>query len=97
MQILPIYHRKRIFLGRKDLVISFFTRSCNYSKCSFCTLPTRSATKNISKDEINSQTKMILNFYGSSCKEFEQFSIGNEGSILNESTFPQDSLFYFIL
>ena len=93
---LPIYTGKRQFLGRKDLVVSFYTKRCRYRRCSFCAIPSNSSDVPVSEEDINSQIDHVWNMFSSEISSFEQFSMGNEGSILDEITFPSGSLEYLI-
>ncbi|GBE17219.1 radical SAM superfamily protein [bacterium BMS3Abin15] len=93
---LPIYCNKRNFLGKKDLVVSFYTKRCRYGKCTFCAIPSRSSERNVSPDDIKFQIDWVWDKYKSEIDSFEQFSFGNDGSILDEATFPDNLLDYLI-
>jgi radical SAM enzyme (TIGR01210 family) len=81
---------RRVF-GVPELVVVFFTKRCQY-QCSFCTLPTASAYSEVSTDDIRKQLDHAFEYAGSNLREIELVSLGNEGSILDESTFPREQL-----
>lgn len=96
IRVTPIYHGKRNFLGKKDLVVSLDTGRCGYGKCTMCAIPGRSSRNAIPESEINGQIDWIFGNYGNEIDTFEQFSAGNEGSMLDERTFPRGSMRHLI-
>lgn len=91
----PIYHGKRRFLGMKDLVVSFFTQRCQY-RCSFCGLYCRSSPHPVSAEDIRRQVDWLFSQYDGEMGTFNQLSVGNEGSILDEKRFPPDAFTHLI-
>ncbi len=89
--ILPIYHGTRRFLGMRDLVVSIYTQRCPW-ECSFCDIPTRSSVTPVEPETVKHQIEWIVAQYEDQFPRFEQFSIGNEGSILDRMRFPNESL-----
>jgi len=94
-EAMPIYHGKRNFLGLKDLVISFYTEQCPFS-CSFCGLKSRSSKESITETNLFHQIDWIFDQYSESLSEFQQVSIGNEGSILDRNRFFTSAMDYLL-
>lgn len=91
----PIYVGHRKFLGALDLVVSFYTQKCQF-KCSFCNLPLQSYDGKINAEQINAQIDWVFASNFEKLQAFQQFSIGNEGSILDDKRFPLESLEYLL-
>ena len=91
----PIYHGTRRFLGLRDLVVSFYTKKCQF-ECSYCALPLRSSNDPVSVDDLNSQIDTIFSQYAAQLPEFQQFCFGNEGSALDSQRFHRESLSYVL-
>ena len=87
----PIYDGARMFLGRKDLVVSFYTRKCQFA-CTYCSLPRRSAEVPVSVADLNAQIEGVFAKYRADLVDFRQLSFGNEGSALDAQRFHPDSL-----
>ena len=93
--IAPIYHGKRIFLGLKDLVVSFYTEKCQFA-CSFCNLSSNSSEEAVSEESIIKQIHWIFDQYNSEISTFQQLSVGNEGSILDRNRFFEEGMNYLL-
>ena len=93
--IAPIYHGKRTFLGLKDLVVSFYTEKCQFS-CSFCDLSSRSSEESVSEKSIIKQIHWVFDQYADEIQQFEQLSVGNEGSILDKNRFFEVAMEYLL-
>ena len=91
----PIYIGKRNFIGLKDLVVSFYSQKCQF-QCSYCNLPTKSHPSFLSSEKIKQQIDWIMSSYSNELATFQQWSVGNEGSILDQSRFPEESLNYLL-
>ncbi|MGW1022882.1 hypothetical protein ACWD4J_04060 [Streptomyces sp. NPDC002577] len=87
----PLYVGRREFLGATDLVVSFYTTKCQF-QCTYCALPTRSATGEISAQQINAQIDHVFIERADQMGDFRQFSFGNEGSALDGRRFHPASL-----
>jgi len=87
----PIYVGTRTFLGRRDLVVSFYTRKCQF-QCSYCALPLRSASGDVSEADLSAQIDEVFDEYAPRLNGFQQFSFGNEGSALDRRRFHPASL-----
>jgi hypothetical protein len=86
-----IYDGARMFLGRKDLVVSFYTEKCQF-QCAYCALPMRSANEPVSVDDLNAQIEATFDKYRDELASFQQLSFGNEGSALDRARFFPASL-----
>jgi archaeosine synthase beta-subunit len=91
----PIYTGVRGFLGRIDLVVSFYTRKCQFG-CSYCALPLRSSNGPVSVEDVNAQIDGVFAQYADVLGAIEQVSFGNEGSALDGARFHRESLMYLI-
>jgi radical SAM enzyme (TIGR01210 family) len=91
----PIYDGTRSFLGRKDLVVSFYTEKCQF-ECSYCALPQRSANAPVSVDALNGQIDWVVDKYRDAAATIGQFSFGNEGSALDARRFFPQSLHHLL-
>lgn len=78
-----------------ELIVVFYTKRCRY-QCSFCTLPLTSAYSDVSFDDVKTQLRRALEFAGADAASIGQISLGNEGSILDERTFPREQLEYVL-
>lgn len=87
----PIYAGTRMFLGRRDLVVSFYTKKCQF-QCTYCALPQRSAPEDVSASDLNIQVDGLFQRFEEEIPRFQQFSFGNEGSALDEKRFHLASL-----
>jgi archaeosine synthase beta-subunit len=87
----PIYVGRRTFLGLRDLVVSLYTERCQF-QCSYCNLPQSSHPEPMDVKDIVAQIDRILDERESELAFFQQFSIGNEGSILDHAKFPRPAL-----
>lgn len=85
----------RRVLGVPELIVVFYTKRCRY-QCSFCTLPLTSAHSHVSFDDVKTQLDRALEFVGPDAAAIRQVSLGNEGSILDDRTFPQEQLDYVL-
>jgi hypothetical protein len=79
----------------KDLVVAFFTQRCQY-RCSFCGLHCRSSLHPVSAEDIKGQVDWLFGQYDGEMNTFNQLSVGNEGSILDEKRFPPDAFSHLI-
>jgi radical SAM enzyme (TIGR01210 family) len=77
--------------GIPELVVVFYTKRCRY-QCSFCTLPSTSAYSDVPFDDIKAQFDRAMEFAGPDLSYIGQVSLGNEGSILDDRTFPRAQL-----
>jgi radical SAM enzyme (TIGR01210 family) len=81
----------RQVFGLPELVVVFYTKRCRY-QCSFCTLPSTSAYSDVPFDDVKAQFDRALEFAGPDLPSIGQVSLGNEGSILDDRTFPRPQL-----
>lgn len=87
----PHFFLHRRFFDDQDLLIIFNTKRCRY-KCHFCNLPSKSSIKPISLTHILDQFEFVLNELKHSLGVINRLTISNEGSVLDEDTFPRDAL-----
>lgn len=85
---------RRVF-GVLELIVVFYTKRCRY-QCSFCTLPMTSAYSDVSFDDVKAQLDGAFEFAGADAANIGQVSLGNEGSILDDRTFPREQLEYVL-
>jgi hypothetical protein len=90
-----IYDGKRMFLGRKDLVVSFYTQKCQF-KCSYCALPMRSANVPVAAADLDAQIAQVFEKYQAELTSFQSFSFGNEGSALDRARFHPQSMHFLL-
>jgi archaeosine synthase beta-subunit len=93
--VAPLYHGRRTFLGKEDLVVSFFTEKCQY-KCSFCDLGSKSSQAPVTESNLVKQIHWLFDQYQDYCTSIQQLSIGNEGSILDQNRFYGAAMDYLI-
>jgi radical SAM enzyme (TIGR01210 family) len=91
----PIYAGTRLFLGRKDLVVSFYTLKCQF-ECAYCALPLRSSGAPLSGAELQAQIDTVFQRHAVELPRFRQLSSGNEGSVLDKHRFPPRALHYLL-
>lgn len=87
----PLYVGTRKFLGRRDLVLSFYTTKCQF-QCTYCALPTRSATFEVTAEQINNQIDHVFDSKAGELGEYRQLCFGNEGSALDPRRFHRESV-----
>lgn len=85
----------RHVFGVLELVVVFYTKRCRY-QCSFCTLPLTSAYSDVSFDDVKAQLGRAFEFAGADAATIGQISLGNEGSILDDRTFPREQREYVL-
>jgi archaeosine synthase beta-subunit len=83
----------REVFGVRELVVVLYTRRCRY-QCSFCTLPLTSAYVDVPFRDVKAQIARAIEFACAEETRLGQVSLGNEGSILDERTFPREQLEY---
>lgn len=91
----PLYIGTRKFLGSHDLVVSFYTTKCQF-QCTYCALPTRSATGSVTAEQMRAQIDYVFDNKSAELPDFRQFSFGNEGSALDRKRFHPESLDYLL-
>ena len=91
----PIYMGTRTMVGRRDLVVSFYTLKCQF-KCRYCALPDRSSSVPVGPREIEAQIDHVLSSHADRLHQFTQFSCGNEGSVLDTARFPSRCMHHLL-
>jgi archaeosine synthase beta-subunit len=91
----PIYVEKRTFLGLKDLVVAFYAQKCQF-QCTYCNLPINSHPEPLPVDSIIKQVDWILDQHAADLGTFQQLSVGNESSILDQRRFPKEAMDYLM-
>ena len=87
----PLYVGTRKFLGKRDLVLSFYTTKCQF-QCTYCALPTRSASFEVTAEQINNQIDHVFDSKAGELGGFRQLCFGNEGSALDPRRFHRESV-----
>ncbi len=86
-----IYDGRRRFLGRRDLVISFYTMKCQF-QCTYCALPLQSANLPVTAEDLDAQINEVFDRRADALSALQQISFGNEGSVFDRVRFHQSSL-----
>jgi len=81
----------RDFLGEREAVIVLYTKRCAY-QCSFCTLPSVGSHSVVRLGEMAGQLVKAREFVEAFGEPVSRVALGNEGSLLDERTFPADQL-----
>ena len=77
----------------KEIFIVFYTKKCNWNKCSFCNLPSVSSnTVIISKDLIQQAKYVLESISPSDLSTVKSLFISNNGSVLDKKTFSKTAL-----
>jgi archaeosine synthase beta-subunit len=87
----PHYFLHRNFLGEQDLLIIFNSKRCRYH-CSFCDLPLKSTSAWVPSDDILAQFEYVISELRHSLSVIDRLTLSNEGSVLDETTFPFEAL-----
>jgi len=90
LQRVHFFLLRRMFL-ETDLLVIFNTKRCRY-KCHFCQLPEKSVREWVSEGEITSQFANVLLKCKHALSLLDRVTLSNEGSVLDESTFPRPAL-----
>lgn len=85
----PHYSLLRNFLGLLDYLIIFNTPRCRY-RCRFCDLPKKNTKHiNFQVGDIYAQFCYAMAYLAPAVDVVQRFTVSNEGSALDFSTFPQ--------
>src|SRR5262249_24603336 len=87
----PHFFMVRRFGGDTDLMVIFNSKRCHY-QCYFCQLPAKSLKQFVPSEDLLAQFQYVLEETKHSLSVIERVSIGNEGSVLDASTFPTETL-----
>lgn len=87
----PHYFLHRTFLNENDLLIIFNTKRCRYD-CDFCQLPEKSSKDFIPSEDILKQFQFVMKELKHSLSVLDRITLSNEGSILDTTTFPAETL-----
>lgn len=87
----PHFFLHRNFLGEQDLAILFSTKRCRY-QCTFCALPAKSSRTWIGAEQVIAQFEYVATELRHSLGVLERITIANEGSVLDQATFPVEAL-----
>ncbi len=87
----PHFFLHRNFLGEQDLVILFNTKRCSY-QCKFCALPFKSSREWVGEEDVLAQFCYVINEAKHGLGVIERFTIANEGSVFDETTYPAGAL-----
>lgn len=80
------------------LFVIFFTQACRWMRCTGCTLPSTSALRHIDFGDIMDQTHKIFTEPDvlARAHEIRKVIVSNQGSVLDEVTFPTSALIHFV-
>lgn len=80
------------------LFVIFFTQACRWMRCSGCTLPSTSALRHIDFGDMMDQTHSIFMEPDvlARAHEIQKVIVSNQGSVLDEETFPTSALIHFV-
>lgn len=80
------------------LFVIFFTQSCRWMRCAGCTLPSTSALRHIDFGDIMDQTHSIFTEPEvlARANDIQKVIVSNQGSVLDEETFPTSALIHFV-
>jgi hypothetical protein len=87
----PHFFLHRNFLGEQDLTVLFNTKRCRY-QCKFCALPFKSSRDWITEEDVLAQFRYVLDESKHGLGVIERITIANEGSVLDETTYPAAAL-----
>lgn len=87
----PHFFLHRNFLGEQDLTVLFNTKRCRY-QCKFCALPFKSSKEWIGEDDVVAQFRYVIDEAKHSLGVIERVTLANEGSVLDETTYPPGAL-----
>ncbi|MBI5240506.1 MAG: hypothetical protein HY926_08540 [Elusimicrobia bacterium] len=93
---LPIEHHIQDTPQGRELVLSLYTKGCQYRKCSFCSLPTLSA---LDEDVSAADIKAQIDHAVASCPPAElavirRVTVFNSGSTVDQRTLPTEALWH---
>lgn len=80
------------------LFVIFFTQACRWMRCAGCTLPSTSALRHIDFGDIMDQTHIIFTEPDvlARADDIQKVIVSNQGSVLDEETFPTSALIHFV-
>lgn len=91
----PHFFLHRNFLGEQDLAILFNTRRCRY-QCKFCALPFKATRDWVGAEQVLQQFRNVVQEVRHAIGVFDRLTIANEGSVFDDTTFPQDALEHIV-
>lgn len=92
----PVEHHVQDTPQGRELVLTLYTKGCQYRRCSFCALPLLSALdEEVSAADIKAQ----IDFAAAACPEAERaamrrVTVFNSGSTVDQRTLPTEALWY---
>lgn len=87
----PHYFLLRTFRAENDLLTIFNTKRCRY-QCHFCQLPAKSTRVFVPTEDILAQFEYVIDEVKHAVSTLDRVTLSNEGSVLDEATFPADAL-----
>lgn len=87
----PNFFLVRKMFGVSDLLVIFATSRCRFD-CSFCDLPSRAAAGEVTAQSIVRQFVHSIEAVRHSLGVIEHVTLSNDGSVLDDLTFPRDAL-----
>ena len=86
-----IYFLVRPFIGDLDVAILLNSLRCRY-QCRFCNLPSKSSRVLVSANDLVAQWLSVMRELRHCLSTLDRITISNEGSVLDETTFPVEAL-----
>lgn len=89
----PIRHWYRRIPGGREVYFVFYTRPCRWARCSFCVLPSLSATKAPLHRQILRQAEWVVEQLSEDAPSaVRRVVLSNNGSVLDQATFSSAAL-----
>ncbi len=77
----------------KELYLALYTRACEWARCTFCTLPTRSSSGPVTARDILAQAASAFEqLTAEQAGSVKRLFLSNNGSTLNPATMPREAL-----
>jgi len=78
----------------KELFVVFYTKKCEWSRCSFCSLPSVSSPVQVDDQDVIEQAEYIFKSLSTlQLNRVVRVLISNNGSVLNQNTLPSHVLY----
>lgn len=77
----------------RELFLCLYTKKCNWSHCTFCSLPSVSSPVRIEDKHVIAQSQFVFDSLDKKqLNEVKRFFVSNNGSVLDRDTMPLDVL-----
>lgn len=94
----PVSHWFQDGIEGRVLFVVLYTLACRWRRCSGCNLPSTSSSRRIGFHALMRQTDNVFNDPEvlRERRDIRQLILSNNGSVLDEETFPTTALLYFV-